>query len=150
MDLRQEERARRGNKRVLSEIDVSEWDITCKETRPREGKRRCSTSKAAQLLDGETLSQAARLRKKKKKKLRLIKKDQQQISKLGDLPPRLCYNCKQPRHYIHNCLNLQHQDQNLGATKCAHGKKPIFRGKPDQHNSMGNISIREPLPHFLL
>jgi hypothetical protein len=89
MDLRQEERARRGNKRVLSEIDVSEWDITCKETRPREGKRRCSTGKAAQLLDGETLSQAARLRKKKKKKLRLIKKDQQQISKPGDLPPSL-------------------------------------------------------------
>jgi hypothetical protein len=38
MDLRQEERASRGNKWVLSEIDVSEWEITCKETRPREGK----------------------------------------------------------------------------------------------------------------
>jgi hypothetical protein len=38
MDLRKEERASRGNKRVLSEIDVSEWAITCKETRPREGK----------------------------------------------------------------------------------------------------------------
>jgi hypothetical protein len=38
MDLRAEERANRGNKRVLSEIDVSEWEITCKETRPREGK----------------------------------------------------------------------------------------------------------------
>jgi hypothetical protein len=46
MDTRQEERANRGNKRVLSEIDVSEWEITCKETRPREGKRRCDTSKA--------------------------------------------------------------------------------------------------------
>jgi hypothetical protein len=38
MDLREEERAKRGNKRLLSEIDVSEWEITCKETRPREGK----------------------------------------------------------------------------------------------------------------
>jgi hypothetical protein len=38
MDLRAEERANRGNKRVLSEIDVSEWEITCKETRPREGR----------------------------------------------------------------------------------------------------------------
>jgi hypothetical protein len=38
VDLRQEERAHRGNNRVLSEIDVSEWEITCKETRPREGK----------------------------------------------------------------------------------------------------------------
>jgi hypothetical protein len=38
MDLRVEKRADRGNKRVLSEIHVSEWEITCKETRPREGK----------------------------------------------------------------------------------------------------------------
>jgi hypothetical protein len=37
-DLRKEEKASRGNKRVLSEIDVSEWEITCKETRPRERK----------------------------------------------------------------------------------------------------------------
>jgi hypothetical protein len=29
MDLRVEERANRGSKRVLSEIDVSEWEITC-------------------------------------------------------------------------------------------------------------------------
>jgi hypothetical protein len=38
MDLRQEERASRSSKWVLSEIDVSEWEITCKETRPHEGK----------------------------------------------------------------------------------------------------------------
>jgi hypothetical protein len=94
MDLRQEERANRGNKLVLSAIDVSEWEITCKETRPHDGKRRCDTSKATQLPVGETLSQTTRLRMKKKKKLRLIKKDQQQISKPGDLPPRLCYNCR--------------------------------------------------------
>jgi hypothetical protein len=150
MDLRQEERASRGNKQVLSEMDVSEWEITCKETRPREGKRRCDTSKATQLPACETLLQAARLRKKKRKKLRLIKKDRQQISKPGDLPPHLCYNCRQPGHFIRNCLNLQHQDQNLGAAKCAHGKNPIFQGKPDQLKYMGNISIQEPLPHFLL
>jgi hypothetical protein len=151
MVLREEERVSRGNKRVLSEIDVSEWEITCKETRPREGKQRCDTSKTTQLPVGETPSQDARLRKeKKKKKLRLIKKGQQQIYKPGDLLPHLCYNCRQPGHYIHNCPNLQHQDQNLGAAKCAHGKNPIFRGKTDQLNSMGNISIQEPLPHFLL
>jgi hypothetical protein len=150
MDLRKEERANRSNERVLSEIDVSEWEITCKDTRPREGKRRCDTSKATQLPVGETLSQTAKLRKKKKKRLRLIKKDQQQISKPGDLPLRMCYNCRQPRHYIHNCPNLQHQDQNLGAANCDHGKNPIFQGKPDQLNYMGNISIQEPLSHFLL
>jgi hypothetical protein len=96
MDLRKEERANRGNKRVLSEIDVSEWEITCKETRPCEGKRRCDTSKATQLPVSETRSQAARLRKKKKKKIRLIKKGQQQIYKPGDIPPSLCHYCGQP------------------------------------------------------
>jgi hypothetical protein len=151
MDLREEERASRGNKRVLSEIDASEWEITCKETRPREGKRRCDTSKATQLPVGETLSQATWLRRKKKKKrLRLIKKGQQQISKPGDLPPRLCYSYRQPVHYMHNIPNLQHQDRNLRAAKCAHGKNPVFRGKPDPLNSMGNFSIQETLPYFLL
>jgi hypothetical protein len=38
MDLRAEERVNKGSKRVLSEIDVSEWEITCTETCPREGK----------------------------------------------------------------------------------------------------------------
>jgi hypothetical protein len=130
MDLRKEERASRGNKQALYEIDVSEWEITCKETRSRNGKRRCDTGKATQLPIGETLSQVASLRKKKKK-LRLIKKGQQQISKPGDLPPYVCYNCRQPGHFIGNCPNLQHLDHNLGAAKCAHGKNPIFQGKPD-------------------
>jgi hypothetical protein len=38
VDLRAEERANRGNKQVLSGIDVSEWEITCTETCPREGE----------------------------------------------------------------------------------------------------------------
>jgi hypothetical protein len=150
MDLRAEERANRGSKRVLSEIDVSEWEITCTETRPHEGKRRYDTSKATQLPVGKTPSRATRLKgKKKRKRLRLIKKTQQQISKPGELPLRLCHKCTQPGHYRHNCPNRQHQDQNLGATKCAHGKNPIFQGKPDRLNPMGNTSIQEPLPFLL-
>jgi hypothetical protein len=150
MDLREEERANRGNKRVFSEIDISDWEITCTETCLREGKWRCDTSKATQLPVGETPSQAARLRNKKKKKLRLIKKGQQQIYKPGDLPPRSCYSCRQPGHYKHNCPNLQHQDQNLGVAKCAHGENLIFQGKPERLNSMGNTSIQEPLPLSLV
>jgi hypothetical protein len=64
MDLRAEERANRGNKRVLSEIDVSEWEITCKQTRPREGKQRCDTSKATQAPASATRSRATRLKGK--------------------------------------------------------------------------------------
>jgi hypothetical protein len=75
MDLRAEERANQGNKRVLSEIDVSEWEITCTESCPRKGKRRCNPSKATQLPVGKTPSRATKLkRKKERKRLRLIKK----------------------------------------------------------------------------
>jgi hypothetical protein len=42
----------------LSEIDVSEWEITYMEIRPREGKRSYDSSKTTQLLEGETRSQA--------------------------------------------------------------------------------------------
>jgi hypothetical protein len=38
MDLRKEERTSQSNKRVLSEIDIGEWEITYKEPRSREGK----------------------------------------------------------------------------------------------------------------
>jgi hypothetical protein len=97
MDLRAEEEAIRGNKRVLSEIDVSEWEITCTETCPCKGKRRCNANEATQLPASATLSRAAMLkRKKERKRLRLIKKTQRQISKPGEVPSRLCYNCIQP------------------------------------------------------
>jgi hypothetical protein len=82
--------------------------------------------------------------------LRLIKKAQQQISKPGEFPPCLCHNCRQPGHYRHDFPNLQPQDQNRGASSCAHGKNPILQGKPDRLNSMGNTSIQEPLPLSLV
>jgi hypothetical protein len=77
MNLRAEEEANRGHKRVLSEIDVSESEITCTETCPREGKRSCNPSKVTRLPVGKTPSQATKsARKKKRKRLRLIKEAQ--------------------------------------------------------------------------
>jgi hypothetical protein len=91
MDLREEERANQGNKRVLSEIDAGEWEITCMKTCPREVKRRCNTNKATQPPANATPSRAMKLkRKKERKRLRPIKKAQQQISKPGELPPLIC------------------------------------------------------------
>jgi hypothetical protein len=148
MDLRKEERTSRSNKRVLSEIDVCEWEIMYKETRPRESKRSCDTGKTTQLPAGETQSQVEMLGKRKGKKLRIIKKDPQQVSK--ELPPHLCYNCRQPEHFIRDCPTPQQQNQNIEAAKGDHGKKPILQWKPDQLNSMGNLSNKEPHPHFVL
>jgi hypothetical protein len=147
MDLRKEERASRSNKLILSEIDVSEWEITYKETRPSECKQRCDTGKTTQLTAGEIHSQAVRVGKRKKKKLCLIKKDQQHISEHRGLPTHLCYNCKQPRHFMRNCLNPQQQNQNFGATKGDHGKKLIIQWKPNQLNSTSNLSLEELPPH---
>jgi hypothetical protein len=149
LDLRAEEDAIRGNKRVLSEIDVSEWEITCTETCPRKGKQRCNANEATQLPASATLSRAARLkRKKERKRLRLIKKVQRQISKPGEVPPRLCYNCIQPGHYAKEFPNPR--QQNPGSAINNPGNKPSPQVEQGPLKFLGNTAIPESLPLVLL
>jgi hypothetical protein len=131
---------------VLSEIDVSEWEITYKEIRPRKSKRSCDIGKIDQLLEGEARSQVEILGKRKRKKLCIVKKDQQQVSKPKELPPRLCYNCGKPGHFRRDCPTPHKQKQNPESAKGNRGMKPAFQVKQGQMNFMGNISIRERLP----
>jgi hypothetical protein len=149
MDLRAEERANKGSKRELSQIDVSEWEITCTETHPHKGKRGCSTNKTTQLPANGTPSQATKsARKKERKRLRLIKEAQQPIPKPKDLPPRLCYNCRQPGHFSNECANprqqkLQQQKQNPRSANNNHDNKPSSQVEQSQLNFLGNTSIPE-------
>jgi hypothetical protein len=150
MDLIKEERKGRSNKRVLSEIDVSEWEITYKEICSREGKLSYNSGKTTQLLEGETRSQAEILGTQKGKKLCIIKKDQQQVSKPKELPPRLFYNCEQPGHFKRNCSNPKQHKPNsrirtLEQLNVITARSRPF--KPDELYFMGNISIR---PRFLI
>jgi hypothetical protein len=150
MDLRAEERAIKGSKRELSEIDVSEWEITCTETHPHKGKRRCNTNKATQLPASATPSRTTkRAKKKERKRLRLNKEAQQPISKPRDLPPRLCYNCRQPGDYAKECpnprnQNLQQHKQNPGSAINNYDNKPSPQVEQSQLNFLGNTSIPEP------
>jgi hypothetical protein len=147
MDLRAKEKADQGHKRGLPEIDVSEWEITCTETCLREGKRSGNPSSASQPPASETLSRTAkRAKKKERKRLRLIQEAQQPISKPKDLPPRLCYNYREPGHFANKCPNPrqqkpQQQKQNPGSA--INNNEPSSQVEHRQLNFMGNTSILE-------
>jgi hypothetical protein len=147
MDLRAEEKADQGHKQGLPEIDVSEWEITCTKTCPRQGKQSCNPSSATQPPTSATSSRTTkRAKKKERKRLRLIQEAQQQIPKPKDLPPRLCYNCRQPGHFVDKCpkprqQKPQHQKQTPGSA--INNNKPSPQVEQSQLNFLGNTSIPE-------
>jgi hypothetical protein len=75
MDPRKEERKSRSNKRVFSEMDLSEWGITYKEIRPCEGKQSYDIDKIDQLLENEIRSKAEILEELIRKKFCFVKKN---------------------------------------------------------------------------
>jgi hypothetical protein len=122
MDLTKEEGNSRNCKQAFPEMDLSEWGITLKEFCPRKGKQSDHSGK----------------------KLR------QHASKPKELPPRICYNCRQPGHYANKCPNPRQnkahpQRQDSKASKSHHNKKPNIQVKQGQRDFMGIVSTREHL-----
>jgi hypothetical protein len=122
MDLTEEEGKSRSRKRAFPKMDLSEWGITYRKFCPREDKQSDHSGK----------------------KLR------QHASKPKELSPRICYNCRQPRHYANKCSNPRQnkphpQGQGSKANKSHHNKKPNIQGKQDQCKFMGIVSIQEHL-----
>jgi hypothetical protein len=73
---------------------------------------------------------------------------QPQVSKPKELPPRICYNCRQPWHYANECPNprrikTEQQAPNPGVAKGNRDKKPMIQVKQGQLNFTGNFSTRE-------
>jgi hypothetical protein len=117
MNLTKEEGKSQNTKRAFLEMDVSEWEITCKEFCPRRGKQNDNSDK----------------------------KSRQQASKLKEFPPRICYKCRQPGHYANTCPNPRlnkpySQRQGSEASKSHQNKKSNMQGKQDQRNFMGSVS----------
>jgi hypothetical protein len=117
MDLTKEEGKSRSHKRASPEIDLSDWGITLKEFCPRKDKQNDNNDN----------------------------KSRQRASKPKELPPRICYKCRQPGHYTNICLNLRlnkprPQRQGSKASKSHQNKKSNMQGKQVQRNFMGSVS----------
>jgi hypothetical protein len=59
-------------------------------------------------------------------------KNQQQVTKPKELPPRICYNCRQPRHYANDCPNPRQQKphqqkQNPGSAMATTARSQAFK-----------------------
>jgi hypothetical protein len=117
MDLTKEERKSQNLKRAFPEMDLSEWETTCRGFCPRRGKQNDNNDK----------------------------KSRQRASKPKQLPPHICYKCRQPGHYANTCPNPRlnkprPQRQGSKASKSHQNKKSNMQGRQDQHDFMGSVS----------
>jgi hypothetical protein len=116
MNLIKEEGRSQNRKRAFPKMELSEWEITCKEFCPHKGKQSDNSDK----------------------------KSRERASKPKELPPRICYKCRQPGHYANTCPNPRlnkprPQRQGSKASKSHQNKKSNMQGKQDQRNFMGSV-----------
>jgi hypothetical protein len=151
IDLRKEERTSQSNKRVLSEIDVSEWEVTYKETHLRDSKRSCNTDKIGQLIEVETRSQAEILGRQTGKKRRIVKKDQQQVSKPKELPPAFATTVDNPGISYVIARTPSSRIRTSGQLKVITSRSRSFKGSQTSLTSwVISLSENTSLFHFVL
>jgi hypothetical protein len=147
MDLSKEERKSQSNKRVLSEVDVNEWEIAYKAIHPRESKRSCNTGNSDQLIENETRSQAEILEERMRKSLCPYH--------------QRCFKCGESSHVLQFCPSsawsdprdwniLYRQGKRIGLSKDFLKSRYSLQQLMDQLAHGGPQARREPQAHPLV
>jgi hypothetical protein len=118
MDLREEERRSKCRKRDLPKIDLNGWEITCTELPSCDKKPSNPTS---------VVDQAIKT---------------QWVPRSNAPTPRLCYNCREPGHFVRKCPKTEQNKPNRHsrgsrAKQGNQGKRPIPHVKQGKHNFTG-------------
>jgi hypothetical protein len=106
MSLMEKEQRSRSNKRALPKIDLSGWKITCTKLPSREKKPGNPTSVVDQPIKA------------------------QWVPRSNAPTPRLCYNCREPGHFVRKCPKTKQNKPNRHgggsrAKQSNQGKGPI-------------------------
>jgi hypothetical protein len=118
MDLREEEGRSKTHKRDLPKIDLNGWEITCTELPFREKNQ----SNPASVVDQPIKTQC--------------------VPRSNAPTPRLCYNCREPGHFVRKCPKTEQNKPNRHGrgsrtNQGSQGKRPISHVKQGKHNFTG-------------